>query len=98
MGPFCIGGYCPASRKIGDCGGEMGTALPLSAVLPISGKDIGSVAINVGDGSVEPVATTVRVNPFSCAPSLLVKPEIATRVPGVKLLVAVKVTTLEVME
>jgi hypothetical protein len=63
-----------------------------------SAKDFGSMATKFGEGSDPAVASTVNVKPFSCEPSALVKPEIATRVPGAKLFVAVKVTTFEVIE
>lgn len=52
--------YVPVSRKIGDWGGEIGTAVPVSVVELVSGA--ATTASNVVP--VNPVADTVRVRPF----------------------------------
>src|ERR1700756_2321973 len=97
--------YCPVSRKTGDCGGDCGTAcagvavVPASGVSPTSGADtLHSNCVCVPDGGVNPVASTVRICPFKGTPAADVKLEILTRVPGMKLFTAVKVTTLEVIQ
>jgi hypothetical protein len=80
---------------MGACGGARGTAVPASLVVPSAsgGFNVGKMASNWLGPS--PVARTVSVIPFIRAPSLVVKPEMATLVPGEKLLAAVKVTTVD---
>ena len=86
--------YCPVTRKIGACGGGSGTTVPVSGVEPTSGCE----TLHSNCVAERPVASTVRVCPFKGMPAELVKVEIVTLVPGVKLFVAVKVTTLAWIE
>ena len=90
--------YCPVNKKNGVCGGTIGTAVPVSGVGPtLAGA---GTRFRFASNCVEesPVASTVSVKPLIGVPAVLLKPEIDTLVPGMKLLTAVNVATSFVIE
>ncbi len=78
---------------MGDWGGEIGTAVPASVPEPSAAETLHWNAV-----PDRPVASTVSVCPFNDVPGEEVNPEIATLVPGMKLLLAVNVATPEEIE
>src|SRR6266496_3512917 len=80
---------------MGACGAVKGTAVPVSLVAAKSAAD--RFASNCD--ADKPVASTVNVFPFSSdTPSVELRPETTTLMPGVKLFTAWNVTMLPVIE
>ena len=88
----------PGSTKIGVCGGTCGTAVPESVVDVTFEVGVGKTHSNCVEDN--PAAITIKVSPFTPAlvAAALDSPLIATRVPGLKVLIALKVMTLELIE